>query len=82
MELRYTGEGSFSSRNYYFNSKDEQTVSQLIHDEIAEYFLKTFPKKFERIDREPKEPKPPKEEPITIPVTKKTIRRRRNSDKD
>ena len=75
MTLRYLDTGSFKSHGYRFDANDPVYIEQLVVDDIAEYLLNTFPKKFEIVEFDP-----PKEVPIvveaeTTPVTKAQVKR-------
>ena len=75
MTLRFLDTGSFRSNGYRFDSNNPAYIEQLVVDEVGEYLLKTFPKKFEKVEFDP-----PKEVPIvveveTTPVTKAQVKR-------
>ena len=75
MTLRFLDTGSFRSNGYRFDSNSPAYIEQLVIEEVGEYLLKTFPKKFEIVEFDP-----PKEVPIvveteTTPVTKAQVKR-------
>ena len=75
MTLRFLDTGSFKSHGYRFDANDPVYIEQLVVDDVAEYLLNTFPKKFEIVEFDP-----PKEVTIvveaeTTPVTKTQIKR-------
>jgi len=75
MTLRFIETGSFTSGGYKFSSNDETLVEQTVVDEYGEYLLKTFPKKFEKVDFNPPKEVPVKVEAETTPVTKSQAKR-------
>ena len=75
MTLRFLDTGSFKTNGYRFDSNNPAYTEQLVVDEVGEYLLKTFPKKFEIVEFDPPKEVPTIVETETTSITKAQVKR-------